>query len=266
MVVMAMATAMTNNFRALNRRAQICLKGEGILAFLHNILTCNVIGLKTGQTVYGALLSPQGKILHDMFITNVDDVIWINCAASGLDDLVAKLKLYRLRAKFEIEAMPDDTLSHMQDLRHGELANLVSFSEHYEQARFRLGIANAAEIGSGKLFPHEANFDQMGAVNFEKGCYIGQEVVSRMHHRSTARNRILPLTFENDPPTDDLSITAGEATIGEILGRNGMLGLGLIRLDRLAEATAPLLNAGMGVHVKKPSWIKYDVTIPAVAA
>ena len=261
-----MATAMTNKFRTLNHRAQICLRGEGILAFLHNILTCNVIGLKTGQTVYGALLSPQGKILHDIFITNVDDIIWINCAASGLDDLITKLKLYRLRAKFEIEAMPDDTSLHMQDLRHIELANLVPFSELYEQERFRLGIANAAEIGSGKLFPHEANFDQMGAVNFEKGCYIGQEVVSRMHHRSTARNRILPLTFENDQPTDDLSITAGETTIGEILGRIGMQGLGLIRLDRLADASAPLLNSGMRIHVKKPDWVKYDVIIPMVAA
>ncbi len=261
-----MATAMTNNSHTLNRRAQLCLRGQGILPFLHNILTCNVLDLKTGQTVYGALLSPQGKILHDIFITNVDDTIWINCAASRLHDLIAKLKLYRLRAKFEIEAMPDETPTRIQDLRHVELANLAPFSEHYEQVRFRLGIANGPEIGSGKLFPHEANFDQMGAVNFDKGCYIGQEVVSRMHHRSTARNRILPLTFENDQPTDDLSITAGETMIGEILGRNGMLGLGLIRLDRLAEATAPLLNAGMGVHVKKPDWVKYDVIIPAVAA
>ncbi len=265
MVVMAMATAMTTNPVNINARATIRLKGEGILPFLHNILTCNVLDLKTGQTVYGALLSPQGKILHDIFITNVDDIIWINCAASGLHDLIGKLKLYRLRAKFEIEAMPADAPFHVQDMRHPDLAKRVAFSEDYERVRYHLGIANSAEIGSGKLFPHEANFDQMGAVNFDKGCYIGQEVVSRMHHRSTARNRILPLTFENDQPTDDLSITAGETIVGEILGRNGMLGLGLIRLDRLAEATAPLLNAGKGVYVKKPDWVKYDVTIPAVA-
>ncbi len=261
-----MATAMTIHQTTFNRRAQLCLKGAGILAFLHNILTCNVVDVKSGQTVYGALLSPQGKILHDVFVSNVDGVIWINCAASGRDDLIAKLKLYRLRAKFEIEPMPDDAAIHMQDPRHPDLATLAAFSEAYERARYRLGIANSAEIGSGKLFPHEANFDQFGGVNFEKGCYIGQEVVSRMHHRSTARNRILPIVFENDPPTDEISITSGETLIGEILGRHGNLGLGIIRLDRLAEATLPLMNAATRIHVSKPDWMKFEVIIPTVAA
>lgn len=266
MVVKAMATAMTPHQTTFNRRAQLCLKGEGILAFLHNILTCNVVDLKSGQTVYGALLSPQGKILHDVFVSNVDGVIWLNCAEFGRDDFIAKLKLYRLRAKFEIEAMPADAPFHVQDTRHPDLAKRVAFSEDYELARYRLGIANSAEIGSGKLFPHEANFDQFGGVNFEKGCYIGQEVVSRMHHRSTARNRILPLVFENDQPTDDISITSGETSIGEILGRNGNLGLGLIRVDRLAEATLPLMNAASRIHVNKPDWMKFEVNIPTVAA
>ncbi len=233
-----MATAMTTKPSLSNARATLRLSGEGVLPFLHNILTCSVASLAEGQTAYGALLSPQGKILHDVFVTNKNGAVWINCAASGHDDLVAKLKLYRLRAKFEIESVLD--APPQRDPRNPDLAKLDLFSDAYEDKRYELGIGNSAEIGSGKLFPHEANFDQFAGVDFSKGCYIGQEVVSRMQHRSTARSRILPITFENDQPTDETEIRSGNILIGEVLGRRGKLGLGLIRLDRLAEATAPL--------------------------
>jgi tRNA-modifying protein YgfZ len=249
MVVMPMATAMTMNPQISTSRASLCLKGEGVLAFLHNILTCNVLELEAGKTAYGALLSPQGKILHDMFVTNSDTKIWINCAASGRDDLITKLKLYRLRAKFEIE--PIELAPKPIDPRHDDLARLEIFSEAYEDARYELGIANSAEIGVGKLFPHEANYDQFSGVDFKKGCYIGQEVVSRMHHRNITRNRILPITFENDQHTDETEIRSNETLIGEVLGRRGKLGLGLIRLDRLAEATAPLRVQNQNVSVKQ---------------
>jgi tRNA-modifying protein YgfZ len=246
MVVMPLATSMAT---AIDSRASIYLKGEGILSFLHNILTCNVNDLQERQTAYGALLSPQGKILHDIFVTNGDGKVWINCAASGRDDLMAKLKFYRLRAKFEIEAV--NVAPVPVDPRHPELAKLEIFSEAYEDRRYELGIANSAEISVGKLFPHEANFDQFGGVDFKKGCYIGQEVVSRMQHRGTARNRILPITFENETRVDETEIRSNETLIGEVLGRRGKQGLALVRLDRLAEATAPLQVQNQSVSVKQ---------------
>jgi len=260
-----MATAMTNILSTFRNRALLRLSGEGVLAFLHNILTCNVAQLGDGQTVYGALLSAQGKILHDVFVTNSGDNIWIDCAAKGRDDLISKLRLYRLRAKFEIEAVPENSIGTVNDPRHPSLG-LRAETNDYDEARFALGIADSAEIGSGKLFPHEANFDQLGAVNFEKGCYIGQEVVSRMQHRSTARSRILPIIFDSVQATDENVITSGEMAIGEVLGRKGNLGIGLVRLDRLAVAAAPLTVAGNRIHANKPDWIKYEVIIPKVAA
>ena len=93
-------------------------------------------------------------------------------------------------------------------------------------------------LDTDQLFPHEANLDQLGGVSFDKGCYIGQEVVSRMEHRGTARSRILPLTLSGPAPVSGTEIRAGDKLVGTMLSSAGTRALGLIRLDRLAEAAA----------------------------
>ena len=97
------------------------------------------------------------------------------------------------------------------------------------------------------------------AVSFSKGCYIGQEVVSRMEHRATARSRILPVQFDGAAPRRDAAIKSGEKIVGSVLSSAGTMALALIRLDRLSEAQEPLLTDGVRTAVQKPSWIKYDV-------
>jgi len=271
-----MATAIPFNVQSLPDRAVIGLSGDGILSFLHNILTCNIENLDARALAYGALLSPQGKILHDLFVHGVGNEALIDCDAAARDDLVQKLKLYRLRAKFEIVQRNDlavvigqggvDPRNALMGRRGISPTGDHSAATGYQTHRFALGIADSAEIGVGKLFPHEANFDQFGGVDFKKGCYIGQEVVSRMQHRATARSRILPAMFENDQPTDENFIRAGETVIGEILGREGTRGLGLLRLDRLAEAHVPLTAGSQRVRVAKPNWMMVEILIPAVAA
>jgi tRNA-modifying protein YgfZ len=96
-------------------------------------------------------------------------------------------------------------------------------------------------------------------VSFTKGCYIGQEVVSRMEHRGTARSRILPVRFEGAAAARGSDIRAGEVSVGTVLGSAGNSALALIRLDRLAEAGAPLLTEAGKVTVQKPRWVRYDV-------
>ncbi len=119
-------------------------------------------------------------------------------------------------------------------------------SDGYHFSRIAIGLADTdADLGSGEFFPHEANFDQIGAVSFTKGCYIGQEVVSRMEHRGTARARMLPVSCGGAAPPKGSDIRSGEKSIGTMLGSEGDIGLALIRLDRLAEATAPLLSEGV---------------------
>jgi folate-binding Fe-S cluster repair protein YgfZ len=99
----------------------------------------------------------------------------------------------------------------------------------------------------------------MGAVSFSKGCYIGQEVVSRMEHRATARSRILPVSFDGAAPPRGAAIKSADKVIGSILSSAGNAALALIRLDRLGEATQPLLTDDVRIRVHKPAWIKYDV-------
>jgi tRNA-modifying protein YgfZ len=256
-------------------RAVLSLRGEGDLAFLHNLLTCDVAHLEQGQAAYGSLLSPQGKILHDLFVFNAGDQILLDCATQQRGALLQKLQMYKLRAKIEIGPRDDLEIGvgdeGFVDPRHANIGHrffaakgTFAAGEGYDATRIALGLADSVQdLGSNVLFPHEANFDQMGGVSFTKGCYVGQEVVSRMQHRGTARSRILPVTGEQ--LVKGAAITSAEKPIGEVLSTASNVALALIRLDRLAEATAPLLSNTVSVKVQKPDWITYEVEIPGVA-
>jgi folate-binding protein YgfZ len=135
-------------------------------------------------------------------------------------------------------------------------------SQDYRLHRISIGIADTAEIGSSELFPHEANLDQLNGVSFSKGCYVGQEVVSRMEHRGTARSRICPVHFSRPEAEAGAAIKAGEKVVGTVLATQGADGLALIRLDRLEEAVSAgdeLLTHADSVHVRKPAWAKFAV-------
>jgi tRNA-modifying protein YgfZ len=266
-------------------RGVLSLSGENVLGFLNNLVTCELDGLAPGDARYGALLSPQGKILHDMFIFHSETRVLIDCASSQIAELVKRLTRYRLRAKIGIEIdntlevgvhpiRPDDVITYA-DTRHPEMG-FRSFSDagtyinalgqpNYDLRRIMLGLADSdGDIGSEKIFPHEANFDQMAAVSFSKGCYVGQEVVSRMQHRGTARSRFLPIQTGPQHPRDE-QITSGGVKIGEAYSHARDMAMALLRLDRLAEVKAPLMAGPASVKVQKPDWLKYDVSIPEVA-
>ncbi|MFT3989438.1 YgfZ/GcvT domain-containing protein [Aestuariivirga sp.] len=128
--------------------------------------------------------------------------------------------------------------------------------------RILSGLADSdADLGSGQFFPHEANLDQLGAVSFKKGCYVGQEVVARTEHRGLAKSRMLHVTF--DPPASlpkGTEIRSGAALVGTLLSSSGgRWGLALIRLDRLEDSTEPLMAGGVGVTVFQQPWSRYAV-------
>jgi tRNA-modifying protein YgfZ len=145
----------------------------------------------------------------------------------------------------------------------GSMIN-VPASRKYDEARIVCGLADSDDdIGVEQVFPHEANFDQFGAVSFSKGCFVGQEVVSRMQHRGTARSRMLPVFFSG--VLDAKQVKSGDKVIGDVLSIAGHHGLALLRIDRLAESSVPLMCGSTAVHVNLPEWIGYDVEIPEVA-
>ena len=224
-----------------------------------------------------ALLTPQGKILFDFFVVKTAEGYLLDCAASQLEELTKRLMFYRLRAKVAIAERKDLEVGVSPERPSGMTAyadprtpligwrmiaekGKLPTGTGYDAARIALGLADSdGDIGSGELFPHEANFDQLGAVSFSKGCYIGQEVVSRMEHRATARSRILPVTFDGAAPPRGAAIKSADKIIGSVLSSAGNAALALLRLDRMAEATQPLLTDAVRVRVHKPAWIKYDV-------
>ena len=240
-------------------RAVLGLEGPEAEAFLHNLVTADTLGLADGEARYAALLTPQGKILFDFFVLKTAAGYLLDCAASQREELVKRLMFYRLRAKVVIAARDDLEVGVAADRPQGAMAYVdprtpligwriiadkgkLNAGSSYHEARIALGLADSdGDIGSGQLFPHEANFDQFGAVSFAKGCYIGQEVVSRMEHRATARSRILPVAFDGTAPPRDTAIRSGEKIIGSVLSSIGNRALALMRLDRLSEAEEPII-------------------------
>ena len=254
-------------------RAVLSVTGAEAAHFLHNLLTADVEHLGDGGATLAALLSPQGKILFDMLVVRQGDGFLIDCAADQRADLLKRLAMYRLRAKVEVaprddlhvSVSPGEIPGGYRDPRSAAIGWRATGPEGrpaqgYDAARIALGLADsAADLGSGEFFPHEANLDQLGGVSFKKGCYVGQEVVSRMEHRGTARSRILPVALGGAAPLRGTEVRAGEKLVGTLLSSSGNAALALLRLDRLAEAEAPLLAGGIAVHVLKPRWATYDV-------
>lgn len=266
-------------------RAVVTVAGSDASDFLQGVVTANVETLPEREARLSALLTPQGKILFDFLVSRNGEGFRLDVAADRLPDLVKRLSLYRLRAKVAIT--PDPTLgvaaawdgaeaaSDLLRLRDGRLPELGerlyfaqgAFSadateEAYHAHRIALGIPEGGrDFAFGDAFPHEALMDQLGGVDFKKGCYVGQEVVSRMQHRGTARTRIVPLTYQDgSAPEPGTEVTAGARHLGVTGSGAGEFGLAAIRLDRLGDALAagePVRAGGIRAGIVKPAFATF---------
>lgn len=260
--------------QVLPQRAVLSIEGEDAPAFLQSLVTADVLALAEADAAYGALLTPQGKIHLDFFIVRTVDGFLIDCSLARRAGLIEKLSLYKLRSKVqiaprdevEVGAGPggggqpicyaDPRLAEMGD-RYIVPKGTLPHATGYEAWRLQLGIAGSeTDIGQDKLFPHEANLDLLNGVSLEKGCYVGQEVVSRMYHRGTVRSRILPVSFEGSGPPDGSELTSAEKPVGMLLSSLGSQGLALVRLDRLTDENEAILTAGVRTIVHIPFWMK----------
>lgn len=265
----------------LPRRAVLAVSGAEALPFLQRLVTADVAALAEGSAAHAALLTPQGKILHDFFLLRRGEAVLIDCALSQREALAKRLTLYKLRSAVDIAVRDDLDVGVASAASAGAYADprlaaagfrlfapagSLPQGGAYEPARLALALPDSdADIGSGVLFPHEANLDQLNGISFSKGCYVGQEVVSRMEHRGTAKARIVALRFTGPAP-GAAAITSGDTAMGELLSVGDGRALALLRLDRLAEATAPLMAGATRLHPEKPFWARFDMTIPEAAA
>jgi folate-binding protein YgfZ len=242
--------------------------------------------------IHAALLTPQGKILFDFFVVRAADGFLVEVAGEKASDLVKRLALYRLRARVEIadassahrvfalwgaapppsrenagtRAFPDPRLADLGwrilvEARSTAEVHPNSTPEAYHAHRIGLGVPESGkDYAFGDAFPHEADLDLLGGVSFDKGCFVGQEVVARMQHRGQPRKRVVPI--EGDAPlTSGAEVTAGAAAIGTVGSVAGRQALALVRLDRWAEAKAkgePVRAGGVAVALRQPPWAKAD--------
>lgn len=254
----------------LDSRALIRVSGPDAHPFLHNLLTQDVETLAPGELRFGALLSPPGRLLFDLFLWGEPGVVMLDVAADRRDALLQRLAMYRLRAQVTVEAdarpvfaafggdLPTDFIA---DPRvpglggrslTGEPTTNAS-EDDYNAHRLSLGVPDpAADAPSDRTYPIEANFDLLNGIDFQKGCYVGQETTSRMKRRGVIKTRMLPIAFDGPPPPFGTEILNGDLRAGEVLGGRDGGAMALLRLDRLEGA---LTVEGRTVTVRWPGWM-----------
>jgi folate-binding protein YgfZ len=278
----------------LEDRAILTVSDPEAEHFLQNLVTADLSKLKDGEAHPAALLSPQGKILFDFLVSRAGEGRFrLECRADAADDFVRRLMLYRLRAKVDIakaeaaaivviwgaEAKSGKGPQGLIDTRFAEavlrvydppLPSADASAGEWHAFRIAGGVAESGvDYALGDAFPHDVLLDQLAGIGFQKGCYIGQEVVSRMQHRGTARRRVLIVHGENLLPASGTEITAGGRTLGALGSISGTDGLAIVRIDRVKDAMdggEPISAGGVPVTLAIPEWAKFGYPEPAADA
>ena len=262
-------------FAHLTSRALIAVEGDGWRPFLDNLLSNDVEGMAPGEVRAALLLTPQGKYLFDLFViapqAGQADIALIDVQASQREALIQRLKLYRLRAKVQIEPVdgaiwatwgsdpgegwtPDPRLKALGWRGYGREALEDAGEEAYDAHRLALGVPDAGKDSeSDKTFPLEANWDLLNAIDFHKGCYVGQETTSRMKRRSAVKTRMAPLAFDGPAPAPGSAVETPQGLrAGEVLSGAPGRALALLRLDRAIGGG--LTVDGRAVTLDIPDW------------
>ena len=260
---------MTARIARLDDRALVRVSGPDARPFLHNLLTQDVETLADGDLRFGALLSPPGRLLFDLFLRGEADGVLLDVAADRRDALLQRLAMYRLRAQVVVEADDRPVFAGWPDLadgftldprapglggrRYGGEVETTATSAAYQSHRLAIGVPDPArDAPADKTYPIEADFDLLNGIDFQKGCFVGQETTSRMKRRGAIRTRMLPLAFDGPPPPFGAEVLNGELRAGEVLsGRDG-IAMALVRLDRLV---GDLTVEGRPVRVRRPDWL-----------
>jgi folate-binding protein YgfZ len=276
-------------------RGVVQVAGADAAKFLDGLVTADLDKVTAGNARYAALLTPQGKIIADFIVVKADEDnhYFLDCPRALAPTLVQRLNFYKLRAKVIVEDL-SETLgvmaiwdgdgangpglcyadprlpalgrrcmmsAHITGKAAAELGATLVDAADYEDHRIALGVPRGGnDFIYNDAFPHEADMDQLSGVDFDKGCFVGQEVVSRMEHRGTARTRVVPVAFDGPPPEAGVPVTAGDNTLGMMGSSSIGRGLAILRLDRVADAMAkamPMIAGGITIRPMKPGWARF---------
>jgi folate-binding protein YgfZ len=260
-------------------RVVFAVRGPDLASFLQNLLTADIDRLDSEPALYAGLLSPQGKLIADFIVWKAEDGVWVDVNATRAEDLRQRLTLYKLRAKVEIGPVEDD-LGVFSGSAPGARASATdprldllgprsiapaaapppdAEPEAYRHVRITLGAPDLAhDAGVEEVFALEALFEEFDGVGFQKGCFVGQENVSRMKRRATTRRKFCPVVSEGPALAYGDEITAGPAKLGTVRSATPGRAIALIRLDRALEAQSKgeaLTVGGQTVRLAPPGWL-----------
>ncbi len=283
------------NVALLDDRGVVAVTGDDAAKLLQGVITNDMDLLAKQPAIHAALLTPQGKILYEFFVARSGAGYLIEIARAQVTDFIKRLTLYKLRAKVDITDLGGDYRvfavwgspapnliqipggvafadPRLLDLGQRIIAE-AKFTDDiksaisgvdvsaagYDAHRIALGVPELGkDYASATTFAHEANLDALKSVSFTKGCFVGQEVASRMEHRGTARTRAV--VVEGDTPlVASGTIMVGEAQIGAVGSAAGSRALALVRLDRADEAEQKEQQITAGetpIKIRRPAYLK----------
>jgi folate-binding protein YgfZ len=278
------------HYSQLLNRKLIEISGDDAVVFLQGLVSNDVARLKEGDAAYAALLSPQGKFLHDFFLLRQHDTILMDCDAASLSDLLARLAMYKLRAKVTISAKEElgivavwgDQKSPMGGFADPRLTDMgwripgnvkaicdqceqqgirAAAPDAYERLRLESGLPDGArDMVRDKSLLLEFGFEDLHGVDFAKGCYVGQEVTARSKYRGQVRKFIYRVEAHETLPETGTPVTLDGAPAGEIRSSLGNAGLALLGVAAVEKAYAENKHFMAGNAVFKailPSWVSH---------
>jgi folate-binding protein YgfZ len=286
-------------------RGVVKVAGPDTVKFLNGLVTADIGKVTPQRARYAALLTPQGKIIADFIVAAAeaaDGGLFLDCPRALAPALVQRLNFYKLRAKVIVEDL-SETLGvlaiwdgqagatyglcyadprlpelglrcmlapHLAGKAAAEFGATLVDADAYEAHRIALGVPSGGlDFAYGDAFPHEIDMDQLAGVDFDKGCFVGQEVVSRIEHRGTARTRVVPVRYDGTAPPPGTPVSAGDKPIGTLGSAARGHALAMLRLDRAAEALAAgeaLTAGGIKLRLVKPRWARFAFPGEAKAA
>ena len=268
-------------------RSIVEVSGPEARDFLQGIITNDIAKTDGADAIYAGLLTPQGKLLFDFMILKHKDHYLLDVDKSIAADLVKRLMFYKLRANVEITPVDQASVCWTADRSSPETEASISYvdprsdkagsrhiflqspqnkpcqttPEKWLAHRIANGLPESPhDFTYGAAFPHDIGMDQLNGIGFQKGCYVGQEVVSRIQHRGTARKRPMILVATDDLPGSPAKVEANGAGVGLLGSSFGRLGLAEIRLDRAEKALNEGKTFTVGtsqVQILKPQWATY---------
>ncbi len=287
-----------DSYALLDGRGVLEVAGADRAAFLQGLVSNDVTKAGPSRAVFAALLTAQGKYLHDFFIVALGDALYLDCESSRLEDLKKRLSLYKLRSKVTLAdasgrfivaaswggdglkrlglaspgaakafagglAYADPRLAELGARfliprgRESEIAALgftLSDAAAYDRHRLALGVPDGSrDLAVEKSILLESGFEELNGVDFQKGCYMGQELTARTKYRALIRKRLLPVKVEGPLPAPGTPIMAGGEDVGELRSGADGLALAMLKLDALS---VPLSAGGAKIVPQKPAWMK----------